>query len=285
MYKSSGTWRFKVVFEILLDIKYVRLLNVIKDFFGVGKIYFSEKKATFRVSNTRDLMVIINHFNLFPLLTFKLVTFKLWAEVVTLMHNSEHLVPATFNYIMTIYAALGRGASVSVMQAFPNLTAIALPSYVLTVTKDMLNPWWINGYLTLYCSFDLKVLGAGWKESVYNKFRAVFSFSFKIENLPVAELISSYLGIRMHIRSDGTRVDAMGQSLDHGLNIINFMDNYPLQSYKHQHYEIFRDFVRSLDEDAFDQVQRKKSGHVDRFKYYSTLSRILSELKAERNEK
>lgn len=103
----------------------------------------------------------MNHFASFPLISPKVVSYSLWAEVLVLMLAGQHLTTTGFSYIQTVYAALGRGASKSVMQAFPTLTPITLPSYVVPVTAETINPWWISGYLTLYCSFDLSVLTEG----------------------------------------------------------------------------------------------------------------------------
>jgi len=57
------------------------------------------------------------------------------------MAAGEHLKStATFNHIMSVYAALGRGASSAVKTAFPNLVPITLPSYTVPITVDTLCP-------------------------------------------------------------------------------------------------------------------------------------------------
>jgi hypothetical protein len=51
------------------------LLEQIKSFFGVGKVTNSGKDAvTYRVTSIKDIEVIVNHFDKFPLLT------KKWAD-------------------------------------------------------------------------------------------------------------------------------------------------------------------------------------------------------------
>jgi len=52
----------------------VDLLKKIKSFFNVGNIYFIGKDNTsiqFRVESLSDLVVIINHFDKYPLITKK----------------------------------------------------------------------------------------------------------------------------------------------------------------------------------------------------------------------
>lgn len=215
LYSNKGKWAFKLVFEVLVDVKYLYCLEYLKNFFGVGKIYVVNKTATFRVTAISDLfpisdgnLVIINHFSRNPLISPKMITYALWAEVVNLIWAKKHLNTNTFEYILSIYAALGRGASKAAMQAFPTLTPISLPSYIVPVSVDTINPWWISGYLTLYCSFSLSVTGGGWKESVYNKFRHSFSFSFNILSLGLAQVIASFLLVSCYVRTSEQRVCA-----------------------------------------------------------------------------
>lgn len=162
------------------------------------------------------------------------------------MLAGQHLTTSGFSYIQTIYAALGRGASDAVMQAFPNLIPITLPSYVVPVTAETINPWWISGYLTLYCSFGLSVTAGGWGSDYYRKFQHSFDVSFKIIALPLAQVISEYIGIQLYVRSDNLRVDVMSQSMEHAQNVIGFFDSYPLQSYKADQYAIWRKYVDTL---------------------------------------
>jgi hypothetical protein len=43
------------------------------------------------VQSLRDIDVIINHFEKYPLLTKKLEDFQLFSQIVTLIHKKEHL--------------------------------------------------------------------------------------------------------------------------------------------------------------------------------------------------
>ena len=61
------------------------------------------------------------------------------AEVVQIFATKQQLETETFNYILTIYAALGRGVCQRVAQAFPNITPITLASYTLSMTIETLN--------------------------------------------------------------------------------------------------------------------------------------------------
>ena len=62
-------------FDVNLHKKDLDLLNSIKDFFGVGKVYLNTNDSCiYTVQSIKDLAIIINHFNNYPLITQKLAT-------------------------------------------------------------------------------------------------------------------------------------------------------------------------------------------------------------------
>jgi hypothetical protein len=280
MYKSKGKWYFKAVFEIITDIKDVHLLYLLRDFFGVGTV-FVNKTATYRIADISGLMVIINHFLNYPLISYKAVTFELWSKAVRIISTSQHLVPINFEYIKSIYASIGRGASKAAMKEFPSLIAAPLPQYIIPVTLETINPWWISGYITLYCSFSLKIDAAGWKENIYNKFRHIFIVGFDIKNLLICELVANYLGITFYIRENGQRVDMTAQSSNEVNSLIKFLDSYPLQSYKNDQYKIWREYVKTVTAQRELDFQRK-SVHSARFDSLIKLVDKLLELQKNR---
>ena len=193
--------------------------------FGVGTININNNtnNATYRVSSIPDLLTVIQHFTAFPLISPKIITYKLWAEVVQLIATGQHLVPGTFSYIITIYAA--QGASKAVIASFPNLIAIALPAYICPVTFNTINPWWINGFYIVVSAFtDNNKLF----QAITNKYWHVFSVGFNIEMLPLVEVIADYINITFYIRSNGLRVDLMAQSDIECKDVISFFQSYPM---------------------------------------------------------
>lgn len=73
---------------------------------------------------------------------------------------------------------------------------------------------------------------------MYNKFRHIFSFSFKIDSLALAQVIALYLSISCYVRNDSQRVDVMSQSLAEALEVVVFFTLYPLQSHKSNEFTI-----------------------------------------------
>ena len=161
--------------------------------------------------------------------------------------------------ILSIYAAIGRAPSEKVKSHFPNLVPTVLPKYEVDIEE--LDPWWISGYFTIYCHFNLTILSGGWKLNVYNKLRHTFGFSRDISELKIIKLIAEYLETKVFIRTDVSRVDVNIASLKNCEYLISFLDKYPLQSSKHQEYLIWRNFV--LKAKAFRCSDPRLRGNLD----------------------
>ena len=69
-------WRVKLYFEIHIHKKDLALLELIQKFFGVGNIYIkNDNSITYLVTSVKDLQVILEHFNKYPLITKKRADF------------------------------------------------------------------------------------------------------------------------------------------------------------------------------------------------------------------
>jgi hypothetical protein len=68
--KYTLGWRASCRFVISLNKKDLKILNGFKDFFGAGTISFmGENAVQYRVESLKDLAIIINHFDKYPLIT------------------------------------------------------------------------------------------------------------------------------------------------------------------------------------------------------------------------
>ena len=72
--KETNNWQINPSFQLWLESKDLRILEGLKDFFGVGILNTRENKGvtSFSVTKINDLMnVVIPHFSNFPLQTQK----------------------------------------------------------------------------------------------------------------------------------------------------------------------------------------------------------------------
>lgn len=73
-------WRAQLWFSITLHTKDKALLVAIKNYFDIGYLTEHEDSLLFPASTKEDLIVIINHFNKYNLITKKRADFELWKK-------------------------------------------------------------------------------------------------------------------------------------------------------------------------------------------------------------
>ena len=90
--KLKTKWRVRPVFSITLHFKDLSLLEVIQKILGVGKISKSGKKAViYAVDSIKEMPVIINHFDNYPLITQKISDYLIFKQCFEIIKQGEHL--------------------------------------------------------------------------------------------------------------------------------------------------------------------------------------------------
>ena len=116
-------------FQINLNEKDIALLVQIKNFFCVGSINYNKKTKSFQfiVSSSKDLKIIIAHFNQFPLITQKRADFELLKQVFNLIMRKEHLTENGFRKIVALKASMNWGLLDELKLAFPKVKPAERP--------------------------------------------------------------------------------------------------------------------------------------------------------------
>ena len=70
------------------------------------------------VLSLRDLKVIINHFDNYPLITKKQADYLLFKQVLNFINNKQHLTDSGLNEIVSIKALMNLGLSDKLKAAF-----------------------------------------------------------------------------------------------------------------------------------------------------------------------
>lgn len=138
-------WQVKPIFKISLHNKDRALLESIQKFLGVGKIYKHGKDSIeFRVSGLKNLRIIIDHFDKYPLITQKHVDYLLFKQAVSLVQEKVHLTKEGLLKLVSIKASLNLGLSEQSKNSFPNIIPVVRPMVKFTEIKD-LN--WLRGFV------------------------------------------------------------------------------------------------------------------------------------------
>ena len=89
-YKTN--WRVKAIFTITLHIKDTAILNNIQNTLGVGKVNIKgTSKVVYRVESFKELETIINHFDIYPLVTAKVSDYLLFKQCFEIIKQGGHL--------------------------------------------------------------------------------------------------------------------------------------------------------------------------------------------------
>ena len=143
---SNVGWRVRLYFYIGLHVKDRALLEDIKNFFGVGKIYSAtESLIQYQVNSLQDIKVIISHFDKYKLITNKRADFILFKEIYNLMLNKEHLTMEGLHKIVAIRASINWSSTDELKGAFSGIVPVLRPSAQNLTIPD---PYWLAGFVS-----------------------------------------------------------------------------------------------------------------------------------------
>ena len=98
-------WQVRPRFQIGIHVKDKALLEDVKNYLRVGKIYKSGPELIqLKVQSLKQLETVINHFDKFPLKTKKRSDFKLLKMVIIKIKRKEHLTLLGLQAILAIRA-------------------------------------------------------------------------------------------------------------------------------------------------------------------------------------
>nr|YP_009364303.1 hypothetical protein [Ophiocordyceps sinensis]ARF03413.1 hypothetical protein [Ophiocordyceps sinensis]QDH07192.1 GIY-YIG endonuclease [Ophiocordyceps sinensis] len=232
--KTKIGWATWVAFEINLNNKDLSILKEIKSYLGVGQIYQkSNGTCVYCVRSFKEINVIIQHFDQYPLLTQKQADYLLFKSAFEIIRNKEHFTH--FHKILALRASINKGLPPALKEAFPNITPWVRPNVQDSKITD---PNWLVGFTTAEGCFMVRV------EDRPNN-RTIVRLQFKLTQHSRDEEffrgIVDYLGcgrIYLNERSVDFIITKFSDITD---KIIPLFGKYPIQGIKHLNY---LDFVK-----------------------------------------
>ena len=132
------------------------ILKKIQKFFGLGCISLKKNgSCRYSVQSVKDLAVIINHFDKYPLITQKYADYLLFKKAVNLVKNKKHLTLDGLREVVAIKASMNKGLSPSIKAAFVNIIPVNRPSVFKEKIRD---DNWISGFTTGDGSFIIRII-------------------------------------------------------------------------------------------------------------------------------
>jgi hypothetical protein len=224
------------VFKIHLHEKDLALLKKIKKFFGVGEIY-TLKKGTiqYQVASVKELKVIINHFNKYPLITSKRSDFILFKQGVELILKKEHLTEEGLRKFLVIKASINKGLSSNLKTAFPGILPAKRP---LIENLKIPNQYWLTGLIEGEGCFMIKKLNS--LSITGSGVHLCFQVTQHIRDTYLMESLIKFLDCgNIYKAREGVdfRVSSIFDIME---KIIPFLAKYPLQGVKKEDFNIFK---------------------------------------------
>ena len=97
----------------------------------------------YTVKSLKDLNIIIDHFDKYPLISQKWADYELFKLAVSLIKNKEHLTREGLNKILSIKASMNLGLSEELKLSFPNIVPKPRP---LLLDRGSIDPNWLAGF-------------------------------------------------------------------------------------------------------------------------------------------
>lgn len=236
--KYKTDFRVKATFQVGLHIKDIALLEEIKLFFNVGNISkLGTDSIQYRVTGINDLKVILNHFDQFPLLTYKQSDYLLFKQVVKLIEEKKHLTLEGLNRIISIKASLNsKEISENLKLTFPNIIPALIPEIKDREIKD-LN--WLAGFTDAEGCFFIAL-----KKSSYSKLGETAWLKFILtqhirDNEFLHSLIST-LNCGRYVTKSGYGEFIVEKFKDVDEKILPIFETFKLQGVKSKEYEDFK---------------------------------------------
>ena len=271
IFKSDTTklgWTIQPVFQIGLHKKDINLLKKIKTFLGVGNIYHKEESCTYMVQSLRDLSVIINHFNEYPLLTKKYEDFKLFSEIITLINQKKHLTLSGFHEIISLRASMNNGLSTTLKTLFPDITPAIRPERPGdNLLNSNIDPYWMVGFTSAEGCFSIRITKSLTTKSGYQVQLRFQITQHSIDKVFMNNLETFWGCGKVFLRFRENKVDFQILKLkDLSDKVIPLFQTISLQGVK---TEDFADFCKAVDimkvkghltNEGLDKIRKLKSG-------------------------
>jgi len=152
----ATNWRVKAIFAIGLHTKDIALLEAIKSFWGVGNIHkHGEHSLQYRVESIKDLQVIVDHFDKYPLVTCKSIDYIIFKKAFDLIKEQEHLTKEGLLKLVGLKSSLNLGLTNKLKEEFSNWKDVEMsrPEYSF---KGIPDPQWMAGFSSGDSSFNIK---------------------------------------------------------------------------------------------------------------------------------
>jgi len=255
-------WQVKPIFQLNLHKKDIKILEAVQKTWGVGKIYkHGQDSLMYRVSSLKNLRVITNHFDNYPLITQKLADYLLFKQSIDLIQKKLHLTEKGLLELVGIKSVLNWGLSEKFKETFPNMIPVVRPKVNISEIKDV---YWLIGFVEGEGSFMVIIQESKSKKTTDN-IGLRFVITQHSKDSVLFDNISNYLGCGKCYFSRNEVNLIVSTFSDINNKIISLFNKYPLLGTKKEDYLDFckvAELMKSKDhltKEGIENIKRIKS--------------------------
>jgi len=239
----------------------LELLKAIKNFFNnLGKITIRDNYAVYRIRSKNELLVIIEHFNKYPLYTSKMINFAYFCKILDLINSKVHTNINGFLKLVSLINKLNKPISssilnnLSILGILPN---VEFESPILNKNPN-LNPFWISGFITGEGSFTYFTRSRkNSKGKIIKDYTLVMEVSQNSKDWFILTSIQNYFQVgKIYNETRGItkfRIVVKDEIIN---KLIPHFINYPLEGRKVLQYSILINIVNILVIEPIKTLER-----------------------------
>lgn len=258
-------WEIQPEFKLELHEKDLSMLETIQKYFkGKGQIIVKKDKSIYRVRSIKELELIINHFDDYPLVSNKYADYILFKTVFKIMSVKDHLTEEGLFKILRLKASLNTGLPYKLKEHFPNIIPTSRTENWI---KEIKNPNWLAGFVSGEGCF--LILTTKKTKSITLRFKLTQHTRDKV----LMKYLEEYLGCGAYYPSKNIGEFVVSKFLDIKDKIIPFFDKYPILGNKYLDYLDFKKaalLVNSkehLTNEGYEKILLLKAG-MNRGRYW-----------------
>jgi hypothetical protein len=235
--------------------------------------------VNYKIHSIKELGVLIDHFDKYPLITQKLADYQLFKQAFDLISRKEHLTKDGLEKLVAIKASVNNGLSSDLKASFSSVISLPRP---LIQNQEIKCPNWLAGFTSGEGNFFIHIT-----DSKTHTIGSSVALKFAItQHSRDIQLIESFTKLfecgRTEFSSQGSAINfVVTKFSDINDKIIPYFNEYPIFSVKSLD---FADFCKAaklikgkehLTEVGLEKIKKIKSG-MNRNRVFSTDSNLIS---------
>lgn len=197
----------------------------------------------FQVTSLEDLVIILEHFKLYPLKTQKYADYLLFQKAFVIIKEKKHLTIEGLLELISIRASLNKGLSENLKKAFPNIKPVVrpeVPKFSPSTNSDFYQ--WVAGFVSGEGCFFIEI-----NKSKTHKLGISVALNFNVvQNIRDIYLITSLTqifgcGSLNVIKKSGIVNFSVRNLADITEKIIPFFEEHNIQGVKAKDFNDFKE--------------------------------------------